>query len=151
MNTPTLTRRTLCAAGALLLLAACTPPTDLVHLQGTASYRERMVLPPGARLEITIRDVSLADEPQKVLARSSTELSGAPPYPFTVDYRAADLEAGHTYGVRARIEHDGELLFTTDTFHALPPASDTTPLDLMLVRVQAPSSAALVQKSASRT
>lgn len=143
MNTLILNRRTLCTgSAALLLLAGCTT-LPMNHIEGTATYRERMLLPPGSRLEVTVEDISLADVPATVLSRTVVQLSGAPPYPFTVQYRASGMAPGHRHGIRARIEHEGRLLFITDTHHALPRPDDAEPLQLMLVRAQPPSTATL--------
>ncbi|MGC4028198.1 MAG: META domain-containing protein [Steroidobacteraceae bacterium] len=146
-----LTRRRLCASGAMTLLAGCTgmhdasdtSSTALVRLEGTAIYRERMALPPGATLEVVVEDVSLADAPAQALGRATVHPLGAPPIHFAVEYPAARILAGHRYGVRARIEHEGTLLFVTDTFNSLPPPGEAGTVELMLVRVPGPPAAAL--------
>jgi hypothetical protein len=54
------TRNLLLCATALLLAACSTRTTEpaSASITGTASYRERMMLPPGASLEVTLEDVS---------------------------------------------------------------------------------------------
>ena len=42
-------------------------------LTGTATYRERIALPPGAVFEATLEDVSRADAPAEVLGRTQME------------------------------------------------------------------------------
>ena len=54
----------------LLMLAACAGTEKAMpeshaqaHVTGSATYRERMMLPPQAELTATLEDVSLADAP----------------------------------------------------------------------------------------
>jgi len=54
----------LCASAMLGACSASEPPapaTQTTEIKGTASYRERMMPPPGAALEIVFEDVSRAD------------------------------------------------------------------------------------------
>lgn len=141
MKTSPITRRALCANGSLLLLTGCSglhdatdTPSAMIRLEGTAAYRERMALPPDAKLEVVVEDVSLADAPAQVLGSTTVQPAGQVPIRFSVEYPAAGIVAGHRYGVRARIEHQGRLLFISDTFNALPPPGGT--LDLMLVQAR---------------
>lgn len=66
---------------AALVLAACatapemTTGTTVVNV--TASYRERIMLPPGHVLTVKVEDVSLADAPAQVLAEASEPLTVA--------------------------------------------------------------------------
>lgn len=48
-------------------------------IKGTATYRERMALPPAAVFEATIEDVSRADAPASVVARTRITSPGNPP------------------------------------------------------------------------
>ncbi|MGC4007851.1 MAG: YbaY family lipoprotein [Pseudomonas sp.] len=153
MKTSTLTRRALCASGMLLLLTGCSGtrdatdmPAGMIRLEGTASYRERMALPPDAKLEVVIEDVSLADAPAQMVAKHhGTTRHGQVPIHFSVEYPAARIAAGHRYGVRARIEQQGTLLFITDTFHPLPPAGSA--LDLTLVHARPAQPAATLENT----
>jgi len=113
-----------------------------IRLEGVATYRERIALPPDAKLTVVIEDVSLADAPATVLATTVVDPAGQPPIRFTIEYPAASIVEGHRYAVRARIERSAQLLFTTDTFQALPPPGNTSPLELRLVRVGQPPAAA---------
>lgn len=145
------------AAGVLLMLGGCagtkpgqggTTGGEMIRLEGVAVYRERMALPADAVLEVTVEDVSRADAPAEALARSSTAAGNAPPIAFVVTYPAAALQAGHRYAVRARILHQGRLLFITDTHHALPPPDSAVPLQLPLVRTgSAPASTATLENT----
>ncbi len=105
-------------------------------VEGSASYRERIAVPPDATLFVELQDVSLADAPAVTLAAQRYALS-AVPAPFKLSYDDALIKDGHRYSVRATITQGQKLLFTTDT--AYPVISDEAgnSVDLMLVQVQA--------------
>ncbi|MFN3816807.1 YbaY family lipoprotein [Brevundimonas sp.] len=112
----------LAPAGVVMALAACaTAPADRAEVTGTATYRERILLPPGHVLTVRLEDVSLADAPSRVLAEQVTPLEGgAPPYAFTLAYDPAEIRPGHIYTVRAEIrDEEGRLRFITDTRNAV--------------------------------
>jgi len=56
---------------ATALGATNAPAFAGASISGTAAYRERMLLPPGAVFEATLENVSRADAPAEV-ARAST-------------------------------------------------------------------------------
>jgi uncharacterized lipoprotein YbaY len=60
----TVRTRTLAWAGVPLFLLAHTAMAQ--SIQGTATYRERMALPPSAAFEATVEDVSRADAPADI-------------------------------------------------------------------------------------
>ena len=83
-------------------------------LKGSATYRERMALPPGAVLEATLEDVSRADAAAEVIGRARVESPGNPPIPFEIPYDRSRIESRHRYAVRARILVDGKPFFASD-------------------------------------
>jgi copper homeostasis protein (lipoprotein) len=101
-------------------------------VQGTATYRERIVLPPDAVFEAVLQDVSRADAPAAVLGRARLEPAGRPPFKFEIPYDDAAVQQGRRYTVRATVTHQGRLLFTTDR---IVPVLDgrNAPLKLQLV------------------
>ena len=44
-------------------------------IQGTATYRERMALPPSAVFEATLEDVSRVDAPAETIARTRVDFA----------------------------------------------------------------------------
>ncbi|MFN3877915.1 MAG: YbaY family lipoprotein [Brevundimonas sp.] len=125
---------------AALVMAACatapemTTGTTVVNV--TATYRERIMLPPGHVLTVKVEDVSLADAPAQVLAEASEPLTGAPPYRVTLGFPTSQIDPRHTYAARAEIrDAAGALVFVTDTRHAI-------------LTHDAPASAEIVLKSA---
>ena len=60
---------------AALVLTACAATPDMTTgttvVNVTATYRERIMLPPGHVLTVRVEDVSLADAPAKIIAETS--------------------------------------------------------------------------------
>ena len=130
-----------------LTLAACAPagpstPPEVGHgmatVNVTATYRERILLPPGHVLTVRVEDVSLADSPARVLAEHREPLEGrAPPYQATLGFPRSQIDPRHTYAVRAEIRDEaGALRFTTDTRHAVLTNGAPTTADIVLVGVR---------------
>jgi putative lipoprotein len=116
-----------------VLLAACSNQTEpkqapdnslLRVISGEVWYRERIALPPGARVIVTIEDQSRADAPATVLTDYTHVVGEAQqPFSFRLVYDPAAIDTRMSYGLRARIEHDGDLLFTS-TEHIDPFAGE---------------------------
>lgn len=122
-----------CVPGFLVVLACTSASTGT--LQGTASYRERIALPPDAVFEAELQDVSRADAPATVLGRSRLDPAGQPPFRFEIAYDESAVQPGHRYTVRATVKHQGRLLFTTDRLHPVLDGRGA-PLELLLVSVR---------------
>ncbi|TGD75786.1 META domain-containing protein [Mangrovimicrobium sediminis] len=128
----------------LLLLAACgdsqDPPaaaedTAMTTIQGELYYRERMLLPPGAEVEVQLQDVSRADAPADVLASVNFQPDTPPPWSFTISYPSAQIQERRTYALRATVRMEERLLFTTTDFIA-PFTGE--PLSIQLTQVPSP-------------
>ncbi len=89
------------------------------ELQVEVMYRERMMLPPTATLEVTLEDTSKMDVAAEQIANKSMSPQGGPPYRITLEYKPSKLDQQGRYTVRARIENEGQLMFTsTQTYPA---------------------------------
>jgi uncharacterized lipoprotein YbaY/heat shock protein HslJ len=84
-------------------------------VRGSVTYRERMALPPNARLDVRIEDVSRADAPADVIAERTIAVTRQVPIPFELKTDPAALQPGHSYALRATLSADGEALFVTTT------------------------------------
>lgn len=125
-----------------LVLAACSAvpdaPADITAVQVTATYRERIMLPPGHVLTVRVEDVSLADAPARVLAEVSQTLEGrGPPYAVSLNVPTARIDPRHTYAARAEIRDPaGALRFTTDTRHSVLTQGASNKADIVLIGVR---------------
>lgn len=128
---------TLGGATLAMMLPACalTAGDSRLTVKGTATYRERMALPPGATLEASVADVSLADAPAVVLGQTRSVLTGAPPFSFVVPVDAARMNARGRYALQIRISQGEQLLFITDQFHAVEPRAGVQQFNVVLQRV----------------
>ncbi len=118
--------------GFALTLLFIAAPALAGTLQGTASYRERMMLPPDAVFEAQLQDISRADAPATVLGRARLDPAGQPPFRFEIAYDDTAVKPGSRYAVRATVTHRGQLLFTTDRIYPVLDGRDA-PLELLLV------------------
>lgn len=97
-------------------------------LSGTVTYRERMALPRGATVEVSIIDASRADARARTVAVTRFPTRGQQvPIAYSLRYRGFSPD----WQVRAAIKDRGRLIFTTDTAQRIPPGGK---LDLWLVR-----------------
>jgi putative lipoprotein len=122
------------APASISASASAARPTATASVTGTATYRERMALPPGAVFEATIEDISKADAPSAVLGR--TEVTSIQvPVPFTIAYDPAKLDPRARYSVRTRILVEGRLWFTSDTVHPVLRDAGDTRVQIVMRRV----------------
>lgn len=102
----------------VLLALALTPTFAAADvIKGTATYLQRMMLPPGSVVEIMMQDVSRADAPAKTLATYRIDNPGAPPYQFAFEYDPASIDERGSYSLRATVTNGDKLLMTTDTVY----------------------------------
>jgi putative lipoprotein len=112
----------LLAATPLALAAQQAPPpstpaaaTSSATITGSAMYRERIAMPPGAVFTATLEDTSRADAPSTRIAQFTKKSPGNPPIRFTITYDPSKIIDSHTYTVRATITVEGRLMFTSTT------------------------------------
>lgn len=105
---------------------------------GTATYRERIALPPDAVFEATLEDVSRADAPAEVIGQVRIDGPGNPPIRFAIGYEPARIIPNHRYSVRARIVVGGRLLFTTDRNYPVLTGGGADAVALLLRRTGSP-------------
>jgi putative lipoprotein len=130
---------TVSIASLTLMLAACQATTaePTATVRGEATYRERIAVPPGAQLEVLLLDVSRADAPSQAISGVTLSEIGQPPYPFEIAYRPDQIVSSHQYVVRARLLHEGRLLFTTDQAYPVITSGHPSEVQLVLKRVAA--------------
>jgi putative lipoprotein len=100
------------------------PDNSLMRvISGEVLYRERIALPPGTVVKVMLEDQSRMDAPATVLTEYTHNVDGPPPYPFRLVIDPSGIDERMRYGLRARIEHEGELMFTS-TEHIDPFAGE---------------------------
>jgi putative lipoprotein len=104
----------------------------MATIEGNVVYLERMMLPPGAEVEVQLQDVSRPDAMAAVLATVSMTPEGGPPYPFVIEYDADSIDPRMTYALRATIVQEERLMFTnTDYIDAF----SGNPVEVLVRRV----------------
>ncbi len=123
---------------AALTLAGCaaTAPPEKAEVTGQVIYRERILLPPNAKVTVVLADTSLMDAPARTLASQVIEGRTAPPFEFALPYDPAAIDPRHVYSVSARIEVDGKLRFITDTHTPVITHGAPTHVEMVAVGVR---------------
>lgn len=117
--------------------------SEMSRITGTVSYRERILLRPGSRLEIVLEDVSRADAPAVQMARMERTDPGQVPIPFELAYQPGAIDPAMSYAIRARIlAPDGSLLFINDAQFPVITRDAGTHADMLLVSASRRASSA---------
>ena len=83
---------------------------------------------------MTLEDQSRVDAPATVITDYTHIVQGQGPYSFRLVYDPSAIDERMTYGLRARIEKDGELMFNS-TEHLDPFSSEPgEPVRIMVSR-----------------
>lgn len=141
-------------AVVLALLASLTIPIEIIGgaggsetLEVSVLYRERIMLPPGSSITVTLSDVSKMDVKAVEISSVSQQITTGPPYLLTLSYDPDSIIANHRYSLKARIENGGTLLFISTA--AIDPFSAAEqPIEIVTRKVAAqagaPATAALM-------
>jgi putative lipoprotein len=118
--------------------AAMTEARDMEGpaIESEVAWRERLLLPPGATLEVVVEDVARADAAAEVLARVALEDPPPPPIRLRVPLEGVDLAPPRRPNLRARVLLDGRLRFTTDRRYPVPALPAAEPVRLLLVAAE---------------
>jgi len=109
---------------------------EMKTVDGSVWYRERMMLPPNAEITVILEDVSRMDVAADILATTTFSPSGGPPWDFSMEYDPARIDSRHRYAVRARIEVNGQLMFTNRQQVPAFSSAEGGPLEIMVSRVR---------------
>jgi len=122
--------------------------SSIAKLDVEVLYRERMMLPPTATLEVVLEDGAKMDVAAELVSKKKVPVKTGPPYSVTLGYEPSKLDAKGRYGVRARIENEGRLMFTSAEFNPAfgtngsPGEAPNAPVRVLLTRVSdSPTSA----------
>src|SRR5262245_32368350 len=99
---------------------------------GTVTYRQRIAMPPGAVVEVSLLDAARADTTGVVIDKQELRPTTQVPIPFTLSYDPAQIDEKHSYTVQARIIVEGKLWFTTTKRHAVITQGNPTNLQVIV-------------------
>jgi putative lipoprotein len=91
-------------------------PATVARIEGNVMYRERMMLPPGAEVEVQLQDISKADAGATVLATVLITPQSGPPYNFAIEYDPSTIDPRMRYALRATISRGERLLFSSTDY-----------------------------------
>lgn len=132
----TAARRTaLIALGAALALPHAAR-AQAAAITGTAAYRERIALPPGAVLEVELVDISRADAAAERIAAVRIGVQGQVPIPFTLPYDPARIRPERRYALQARLTADDRMAWRHARVVPVLTQGAGDRADIPLVRIQ---------------
>ena len=97
----------------LLFWSTAMGTTSMSKIEGSVWYRERILPPPDAEVSVTLEDVARMDVSAELIAVTRFKPQGGPPWAFILEYDPAKIHEKGRYALRARIEADGRLIFTS--------------------------------------
>lgn len=109
--------------------------TAMAQIAGSVFYRERMMLPPGAEVEVQLEDISRADAMATVLATVVLAPEGGPPYDFSIAYDPSRIDQRMRYALRATISVGDKLMFSSTDY--IDPFAGN-PVEVLVRRVAEP-------------
>lgn len=121
-------------AAALALLAA-PAVADFATLTGAVSFEAGPGAPPGARVEVSLLDVSRADAPSVRIASILLATEGAAAVAYALRYDARVIDPGHTYAVSAEIRDGARLLYRTTSRHPALTRGAPDVVDVVMARI----------------
>ncbi len=104
-------------------------------IEGTATYRERIAIPPNSVFEAVLEDVTIADAKATRIGQTSFTPPAVPPIRFSIAFDPARIDPSRMYSVRARIVVNGRLMFTSDKLHPVLTRDTGNTVDILLKMV----------------
>jgi putative lipoprotein len=104
-------------------------------VQVTVFYRERIAMPPNAVLTVTLADVSRADAPADTLTVGRIDEPGNVPIDVELTYDPSTIDERSTYAVRATIDVDGEMWWTSTEVHRVLTGGASDRVEVLVTRV----------------
>lgn len=110
------------------------PPEHSV-IEGTATYRERIALPPDATFEAVLLDVSRVNAPGAAIARTVLVNPPQVPISFSVWFDTALIDTRRNYAIRTRILTEGKPLWVSDGVYPVLTHGGGRSVDVVMRRV----------------
>ncbi len=124
--------RIVLAMVALLLAFASPALAAKVTLKGDVTYRERIALPPGGTLSVSLIDLAAPDLPPRVSAKAPIASPGQVPLTFTLNFDDNVIVAGHSYALVAEISGEDAVWFRNAEPYAIDPLIPATPIVIIV-------------------
>lgn len=112
---------------ALLLAFASPALAAKVTLTGDVTYRERIALPPGGTLTVSLIDLAAPDQP-RVSAKAAIATPGKVPLTFTLNFDENVVVAGHKYALLAEISGEDAVWFRNAEPYPVDPLAPAAPI-----------------------
>ncbi len=115
MNRPYREMRILAPLLAAAMIGGCATVRSVPGetVRGELFYRERMALPPDARVSVFLYDVSRPDVSPAILGRQVILSPRRVPIPFEVSYDPSEIDPRGSYVLTAAIESGDRVIFRT--------------------------------------
>ena len=120
------------AAAALSVAMGTTAMAGTIT--GSASYRERIALPPDAVLDVRLVDISRQDVAATVLSSKRYAMTGVPTE-FSLEYDDALIDERFSYAVQASVYVGDRLVFTSDTVHPVLTRGEGDTAEIVMIKV----------------
>jgi len=137
-------------AVSIFLVPACSTESgtaDVAEIVGSVTYRERMMLPPDALVTVFLADVSRMDIKAEEIGSTNFAPEGGPPWDFVLKYDPSRINDRGRYALRAKIEAEGRLLFTSTENIPAFQGEAGEPVQIMVYRVSGKDDADTPQPS----
>lgn len=128
--------RIVLAIVALLLAFASPALAAKVTLKGDVTYRERIALPPGGMLTVSLIDLATPDQP-RVSAKAPIASPGQVPLTFTLNFDDNVIVEGHKYALVAEISGEDAVWFRNAEPYAVDPLAPAAPILIIVNMVPA--------------
>lgn len=114
---------------------AASPAATTATLTGTVTYRERIALPQGSVLAVSLVELNSRGGVARTLARGTSFTDAQVPLPFSLTYDPAKIDPRKRYGVVARLTA-GRSIWTNTVPHAVLSAGKPGWADITLRKIR---------------
>ncbi|RBA25368.1 YbaY family lipoprotein [Herminiimonas fonticola] len=131
------------ASGCAKKLKPDNLPALSGNVSGTVAYRERIALPPDAKVIVSLEDVTRTGKSGSFIAQQTIRPTTQVPIPFNLRYIPAAIDRSHRYAVTASIldSQDG-VIWTSEEATAISFHEPEKPVALLLQRALNPNALA---------
>lgn len=102
---------------------------------GSVTYMQRIALPSGSLLEVSLADVSLVGAPARIVGKQEITTTTQVPIAFEIKYDSSQIVPAHSYAVQARITTDGKLSWINDTAYPVLTRGNPDHVEMKLKQV----------------